>query len=41
MSQDQLIKDCEALAKAWVSSPLYDKETQDAVRAMLENEDKT
>lgn len=36
-----LIKSCEAKAQAWLDSPVYDAETQAAVRKMLENEDKT
>lgn len=42
-SQEQkaLISACEAKAQAWVSSDLYDAETQQAVKAMLENPDKT
>lgn len=36
----ELIAQCEAKAKKWLS-PAYDAETQKAVKAMLENEDKT
>ena len=40
-NQDALIKECTAKAQVWMSSPLYDKETQEAVRRMVENPDKT
>lgn len=36
-----MIKACEAKAQSWLSSSVYDAETQAEVRAMLENEDKT
>ncbi len=36
----QLIKDCEAKAKAWLESPCYDAETKAEIQAMLDNEDK-
>ncbi|MCF0201854.1 MAG: phospho-sugar mutase [Bacteroidaceae bacterium] len=36
----QLVKQCEEVAKKWLS-PLFDEETQSAVKAMLENEDKS
>lgn len=38
---NELIKACEAKAQSWLSSSVYDAETQAEVRAMLENEDKT
>lgn len=38
---NELIKACEAKAQSWVSSSVYDAETQAEVRAMLESEDKT
>lgn len=41
MENQELLKQCESVARKWVESPLYDKTTQDAVRAMLESEDKT
>ena len=41
MENQELLKQCESVARKWVESPLYDKATQDAVRAMLESEDKT
>lgn len=41
MENQDLIKQCEERAEIWASSPLYDKATQDAVKAMLENGDKT
>ena len=41
MENQELIKHCETVAQSWVSSPLYDKETQQAVQAMLDNPDKT
>lgn len=36
-----MIKACEDKAQSWLSSSVYDAETQAEVRAMLENEDKT
>ncbi len=36
----QLVKQCEQEAQKWLS-PLFDEETQAAVKAMLDNEDKT
>ena len=41
MENQELLKHCESVAQKWVESPLYDKKTQDAVRAMLSSEDKT
>ena len=41
MENQELIKQCEQVAQAWMTSPLYDKETQEAVKAMVEKEDKT
>lgn len=38
---NELIKACEAKAQSWLSSSVYDAETQAEVRTMLENEDKT
>ena len=37
----QLIKECEAKAQAWLSSPYYDEETKAEIRGMMQNEDKT
>ncbi len=37
----QLIKECEAKAQAWLSSPYYDEETKAEIREMMQNEDKT
>lgn len=37
----QLIKECEAKAQAWLSSPYYDEETKAEIREMTQNEDKT
>ena len=37
----QLIKECEAKAQAWLSSPHYDEETKAEIREMMQNEDKT
>ena len=37
----ELIKVCEAKAQAWLSSPVDDAATQEEVRRMLANEDKT
>lgn len=36
-----MIKACEAKAQAWLSSSVYDAETQQEVRRMLESDDKT
>lgn len=36
----QLIAQCEERAKQWLA-PSFDEETRNAVKAMLENEDKT
>ncbi len=41
MENQALIKQCTQVAQQWVDSPLYDKETQQAVKAMIEAEDKT
>ena len=41
MENLELVKQCEQAAQAWMTSPLYDKETQEAVKRMVENEDKT
>ena len=41
MENETLIKQCEAKANEWLTSPLYDKETQAEVKAMLQNPDKT
>ena len=41
MENQELVKQCEQAAQAWMTSPLYDKETQEAVKRMVENEDKT
>lgn len=41
MENQNLIKQCEATAQEWLSSPLYDAQTQAEVKAMLEAEDKT
>ena len=40
-NQQALIAQCEQVAKQWMTSPCYDADTQQAVKAMLENEDKT
>ena len=39
-NNQELILQCEAKAKQWLS-PAFDKETRDAVQAMIDNEDKT
>ena len=36
----ELIKECEAKARQWLATPVYDEETKAEIRAMLENEDK-
>lgn len=38
---NELIKACEAKAQEWLSSSVYDADTQAEVRKMLENSDKT
>ncbi len=38
---NELIKSCEAKAQEWLSSSVYDVDTQAEVRRMLENADKT
>ena len=40
-NQKELIKQCELKAQQWLDSPVYDEETKNAVRAMLNKEDKT
>lgn len=40
MEKTELIAQCEAKAKQWLS-PSFDESTRDQVRAMLDNEDKT
>lgn len=40
-NQKELIKQCELKAQQWLESPVYDEETKNAVRAMLNKEDKT
>ena len=37
----ELIAQCTATAQQWIDSPLYDAETKQAVKAMIEAEDKT
>ncbi len=41
MENQELIKMCEETARQWMTSPLYDAETQKEVAAMVENADKT
>lgn len=40
-NQEALIAQCEQVAKEWMTSDRYDAETQQAVKAMVENTDKT
>ena len=40
-NQENLIQKCEAVAREWMTSPLYDEKTQQEVKAMMENTDKT
>ena len=40
-NQEALIAQCEQVAKEWMISDRYDAETQQAVKAMVENTDKT
>src|SRR5574344_1460091 len=37
----KLLKQCETIAGQWASSPVFDAETQTAVKAMLQNQDKS
>ena len=39
--EPDLIKFCEEVAKSWASSPVYDSKTQEEVKSMLNNEDKS
>ncbi len=41
MENQALIAQCEQVAKLWMTSDRYDAETQKAVKAMVENPDKT
>ena len=41
MENKELIAQCTATAQQWIDSPLYDAETKQAVKAMIEAEDKT
>ena len=41
MENQELIAQCTATAPQWIDSPLYDAETKQAVKAMIEAEDKT
>jgi len=38
---NELIKSCEAKAKEWLASPVYDAQTKAEVKALLDAEDKT
>ena len=38
---NQLVAQCEQVAKQWIDSDCYDAETKKAVKAMVENSDKT
>ncbi|MBR1733738.1 MAG: phospho-sugar mutase, partial [Alloprevotella sp.] len=40
-NQAALIQECKAKAQVWMSSPLYDKQTQEAVERMVKNPDPT
>lgn len=40
-NNQQLIAQCEAVAKQWIAPPLYDQETKAGVQQMLDNPDKT
>lgn len=41
MDNQALIARCETVAKQWMTSPCYDSETQETVKAMINNPDKT
>lgn len=41
MDNKELITQCENTAKQWATSSLYDKQTREAVKQMLESDDKT
>ena len=38
---NELIQSCEAKAKTWLASSVYDAETQAEVQKMIDSEDKT
>ena len=38
---NQLIAQCEKVAQQWLNSDCYDAETKKAIKAMVENADKT
>lgn len=40
-NQQELIKQCEAKAQTWATSPLYDEKTHAEAKALLDNPDKT
>lgn len=39
--ENSLLNHCEQVAQSWMASSIYDEETKQAVRAMLDNDDKT
>lgn len=41
MENQELIARCEATAREWMTSPLFDADTQAEVKALIENPDKT
>ena len=41
MENQELIKRCEEIAREWMTSPLFDANTQAEVKSMVENPDKT
>lgn len=41
MENQELIKQCEEVARQWMTSPLYDKDTQEEVKKLMDDPDKT
>ena len=41
MENQELIARCEATAREWMTSPLFDADTQAEVKALIDNPDKT
>ena len=37
----ELLKQCEAVAQVWATNPVFDADTQKAVKAMIDDEDKS
>ena len=41
MKEDELVQKCEEKARQWLISPVYDEETKEGIRKMLDNPDST